>query len=124
MPLLTTAAGHARVLAAAADGDIDLSPRLSERVQLITHIFADSLRALDHHLAHATAQGVWRRVGPLVRELQADVRHAAPGPRAQRLQTALHELEALDAALAAFAEQRGLPLASGTGWESGQLGLV
>jgi hypothetical protein len=37
---------------------------------------------------------------------------AAPVPRAQRLQTALHELEALDAALAAFAEQRGLPLAA------------
>jgi hypothetical protein len=49
---------------------------------------------------------------------------AAPVPRAQRLQTARRELEALDAALAAFAEQRGLPLASGTGWAPGQLGLV
>jgi uncharacterized membrane protein YccC len=124
LALLTTAAGHARALAAAADVDIDLSPRISGRIQLITHTFIDSLRALDHHLAHGTAQGVWHRVSPIVRELQADVRPAAPGPRAQRLGTALHEMEALDTALAAFAEQCGLPLAAGTGWESGRLGLA
>ncbi|MFF4752164.1 FUSC family protein [Streptomyces sp. NPDC002514] len=124
LALLATAAGHARALAAAADIDIDLSPRLSERVRLITHAFTDSLRALDHHLANGTAQGVWRPVGPLVRELQADVRPASPGPRAQRLQTALRELEALDTALAGFAEQSGLPLASGTDREPGRLGPV
>lgn len=122
--LLTTAAGHARALASAADVDIDLSPRLSERAQFITHTLAGSLRALDHHLANGTAQGVWRPVSPLVRELQAEARSAAPGPRAQRLQTALQELEALDTALAAFAEQCGLPLASGTGWEPSPPGLV
>ncbi|GHH81002.1 FUSC family protein [Streptomyces sulfonofaciens] len=118
--LLTTAAGHARALAAAADVDIDLSPRLSEGIQRITHTFADSLRALEHHLANRTAQGAWRRVGPFVRELRADLRPAAPGPRAQRLRTALHELEALDGVLAAFAEECGLPLASDTGREPGR----
>jgi fusaric acid resistance family protein len=120
LALMVTAAGHARALAAAADIDIDLSPRMSERVRFITDTFTDSLRVLDHHLASGTAQGVWRSVSPLVRELRADVRPTAPGPRAQRLQTALHELEALDTALAGFAEQSGLPLASGTGWEHGQ----
>ncbi|GHJ41639.1 hypothetical protein Sm713_72480 [Streptomyces sp. TS71-3] len=129
MALLATAGGHARALAAAADVDIDLSPRVSERVRLVTRTFTDSLRALDHHLANGTAQGAWHAVSPYVRDLQADVRPAAPGPRAQRLGTALHELEALDAALAAFAEQCGLPLASlppasGTGAEPGRPGPV
>ncbi|MFD7996754.1 FUSC family protein [Streptomyces mexicanus] len=123
MALLNTASAHARALAAAADVDIDLSPALAERVRLITGTFTDSLRALDHHLANGTAQGVWRRVGPLVRELQTALRPAAPGPRAQRLQTALHELAALDTALAAYAEQRGLPVASGTGRDQGQPGV-
>ncbi|SEC84084.1 Uncharacterized membrane protein YccC [Streptomyces misionensis] len=120
MALLTTATGHARALASAADIDIDLPPRLSERLQLVTRTFTDSLRALDHHLVNDTAQGAWRPVGPMVRELQAQVRPAAPGPRAQRLQTALRELEALDTALAAFAEKSGLPVAPGTGRDAGQ----
>ncbi|MFB7593787.1 FUSC family protein [Streptomyces sp. NPDC056160] len=120
MALLNTAAAHARALAAAADVDIDLSSPLAERARLITHTLTDSLRALDHHLANGTAQGVWRRVGPLVRELRAELRPTAPGPRARRLQSALHELDALDAALAAFAEQCGLPLESGGAREGGR----
>ncbi|GGL61440.1 hypothetical protein GCM10010129_01240 [Streptomyces fumigatiscleroticus] len=115
MALLATAAGHARALAAAADVDIDLSPALSARVRLVTSTFSDSLRALDHHLANGTAQGEWRSVGPLVWELRARLRPAAPGPRAERLHTALRELDALDQTLAAFAERSGLPLAPGTG---------
>jgi len=115
MALLNTATAHARALAAAADVDIDLSPALSERIQLITETLTGSLRVLDHHLANGTAQGEWRRVGPLVREMQTALRPAARGPRAQRLQTALHELDALDTALAAYAEQRGLTVTSGTG---------
>ncbi|WP_244217008.1 FUSC family protein [Streptomyces carpinensis] len=122
MALLNTAAAHARALAAAADVDIDLAPDLSERARFITRTFTDSLRALDHHLVNGTAQGVWRRVSPLVWELLAELRPAAPGPRARRLQTALHELDALDEALSAFAEQCGLPLASDAGWERSQPG--
>ncbi|WP_261399342.1 FUSC family protein [Streptomyces misionensis] len=122
MALLTTATGHARALASAADVDIDLPPRLSERLQLVTRTFTDSLRALDHHLVNGTAQGTWRPVGPMVRELRARLRPAAPGPRAQRLGTALRELEALDTTLAAFAERSGLPLASGTDRDAGRPG--
>ncbi|MFD7710195.1 FUSC family protein [Streptomyces sp. NPDC059786] len=121
MALLTTAAGHARALAAAADVDIDLPPALGERIRFITTTFTDSLRALDHHLVNGTAQGQWRSVSPLVRELRTGPRPAAPGPRARRLQTALRELEALDQTLTAFAEQSGLPVASGTGAASQQL---
>jgi hypothetical protein len=119
MALLTTAAGHARALASAADIDIDLSASLSERVRLITHTFTDSLRALDHHLANGTAQGVWRPVTPYVRELRDGAWSAVPGPRARRLRTALHELEALDTTLAAFAEQCGLAVEPGAGREPG-----
>ncbi|WP_234438480.1 FUSC family protein [Streptomyces sp. NRRL S-340] len=119
MALLNTAAAHARALAVAADVDIDLSSSSAERARLITRALSDSLAALDHHLAHGTAQGVWHRVGPLVQEFQRELRPAAPGPRGRRLQTALHELDALDAALAAFAEQCGLPTASGAGQEDG-----
>lgn len=115
MALLTTAAGHARALASAADIDIDLSASLSERLRLITHTFTDSLRALDHHLANGTAQGVWRPVTPYVRELRDGAWSAVPGPRARRLRTALHELEALDTTLAAFAEQCGLTVEPGAG---------
>ncbi|MEK8174814.1 FUSC family protein [Streptomyces sp. M19] len=59
LALLTTATGHARALAAAADVDIDLAPRLAERVQRITGTFVESLRALDRYFATEEAEGTW-----------------------------------------------------------------
>ncbi|WP_394428403.1 FUSC family protein [Streptomyces sp. SGAir0957] len=59
-----------------------------------------------------TGTGVWRRISPLVRELEAELAPAAPGPRARRLATALRELDALDETMAAYAEQAGLPVAA------------
>ncbi|MFJ8670661.1 FUSC family protein [Streptomyces sp. NPDC093589] len=116
LALLATATGHARALAAAADIDIDLAPHLSARVRHITATFTASLHALDHHTASATTTattGTWTRVSPLIRALES-LLQPPPGPRATRLHTALHELAALDEALAAYAEQRGLTLTSAT----------
>ena len=116
LALLATATGHARALAAAADIDIDLAPHLSARVRHITATFTASLHALDHHTASGTTTattGTWTRVSPLIRALES-LLQPPPGPRATRLHTALHELAALDEALAAYAEQRGLTLTSAT----------
>ncbi|MFG2137725.1 FUSC family protein [Streptomyces sp. NPDC048650] len=114
LALLATATGHARAVAAAADIDIDLAPHLSARVRHITDTLTTSLHALDHHTASGTLTaptGTWARVSPLIRELQSHLQ-APSGPRGTRLHTALHELAALDEALAAYAEQRGLTLTS------------
>ncbi|MFJ8820875.1 FUSC family protein [Streptomyces sp. NPDC102467] len=112
--LLATATGHARALAVAADIDVDLSPRLAERARLITETLTASLKELDRFFASGEPEGTgaWRRVGPLVRELEAELAPAPPGPRARRLGTALRELDALDETLAAYAEQAGLPVAA------------
>ncbi|MET9496187.1 FUSC family protein [Streptomyces sp. NPDC006552] len=113
--LLATATGHARTLAAAADIDVDLAPRLAERARLITTTLTASLKELDRFFASGEQPeeaGVWRRIGPLVRELEAELAPAPPGPRARRLGTALRELDALDETLAAYAEQAGLPVAA------------
>ncbi|MEV1021272.1 FUSC family protein [Streptomyces sp. NPDC050264] len=112
--LLATATGHARALAVAADIDVDLSPRLAERARLVTTTLTASLKELDRFFAGGEPEGAgaWRRVGPLVRELEAELAPAPPGPRARRLGTALRELDALDETLAAYAEQAGLPVAA------------
>ncbi|MFI0239908.1 FUSC family protein [Streptomyces sp. NPDC016845] len=135
--LLATATGHARALAVAADIDVDLAPRLAERARLITTTLTASLKELDRFFASGgeqegaeagsgtdtgtatrtgtgpgTGPGAWRRISPLVRELEAELAPAAPGPRARRLATALRELDALDETLAAYAEQAGLPVAA------------
>ncbi|MFJ9038683.1 FUSC family protein [Streptomyces sp. NPDC102406] len=114
--LLATATGHARALAVAADVDVDLPPRLAERARLITATLTASLKELDRFFASGAPEsadaGAWRRVGPLVRELEAELAPAPPGPRARRLATALRELDALDETLAAYAEQAGLPVAA------------
>lgn len=47
-------------------------------------------------------------MGPLVRELRADLDKAPPGPRASRIRTTLRELSALDETLAGYAERCGL----------------
>ncbi|MFK0172067.1 FUSC family protein [Streptomyces sp. NPDC090306] len=120
--LLTTATGHVRALAAAADMDIDLSARLTERGRLVTTTLGDSLRALDLHLETGSAQHPWRRVSPLIRELENELRPAAPGPRARRLNLALRELDALDETLAAFAEQSGMAVETGGPAVPGQPG--
>ncbi|MGW0857722.1 FUSC family protein [Streptomyces sp. NPDC002690] len=106
--LLTTATGHARALAAAADIDIDLSPRLAERFARVTTTLTASLRTLDRSLAASSPGGNWQRVGPLVQDLQAELAMGPTGPRAVRVRTALRELAALDEALAGYAERRGL----------------
>nr|WP_251076954.1 FUSC family protein [Streptomyces benahoarensis] len=113
LALLTHATGHARALAAAADTDLDLAPHLSARVRQILTTLTTSLHALDRHAAGDPTPGTWTRVGPLLRDLAAHLRGPS-GPRADRLRTALHELAALDEALAAYAEQRGLTLAAAT----------
>ncbi|MGY0021820.1 FUSC family protein [Streptomyces sp. YJ-C3] len=110
--LLATATGHARALAVAADIDVDLAPRLAERARLVTATLTASLKELDRFFASGEVDGAWRRIGPLVRELEAELAPAPPGPRARRLQTALRELDALDETLAAYAEQAGLPIAA------------
>ncbi|MFI7382702.1 FUSC family protein [Streptomyces sp. NPDC049813] len=112
--LLATATGHARALAAAADIDVDLAPRLADRARLITSTLTASLKELDRFFASGEPEGAgaWRRVSPLVRELEAELAPAPPGPRARRLGTALRELDALDETLAAYAEQAGLPVAA------------
>ncbi|MYW67035.1 FUSC family protein [Streptomyces sp. SID8379] len=110
--LLATATGHARALAFAADIDVDLPPRLADRARLVTRTLTASLKELDRFYATGEPEGAWRRVSPLVRELETELAPAAPGPRAQRLRTALRELAALDEALAAYAEQVGLPVAA------------
>ncbi|MCF3962956.1 FUSC family protein, partial [Streptomyces fuscigenes] len=107
LALLTNATGHARALAAAADVDIDLAPRLAARVEQIMGTFAESLGALDRRLAAGEPEGAWVRVGTLVRDLEAAL-DAPSGPRADRLRAALRELAALDEALAGYAEARGL----------------
>ncbi|GGX59028.1 hypothetical protein GCM10010358_11560 [Streptomyces minutiscleroticus] len=106
--LLSTATGHARTLAAAADTVVRLPPPLAERALLITGTLVGSLRTLDHRLTTGQAQGGWRRTGPLVQELRKALGSSPPRPEAARLLTALGELEALDETLAAFAEARGL----------------
>ncbi|MFD7920058.1 FUSC family protein [Streptomyces sp. NPDC059740] len=107
LALLTTATGHARALAAAADIDIDLAPHLAERVERITGTFSESLAALDRHFATGDTDGRWVRVSPLIRELES-LLTGPTGPRAARLHTALRELAALDEVLASFADNRGL----------------
>lgn len=110
--LLTTATGHARALAAAADIDIDLAPRQAERFTRITTVLTGSLRALDHALATGEPEESWQRVSPLVRELKAELDTAPSGPRAERIRTALRELAALDDSLAGYAERCGLTVRS------------
>ncbi|MFD6281354.1 FUSC family protein [Streptomyces sp. NPDC060209] len=106
--LLTTATGHARALAAAADIDIDLAPGPAERFARITTALTRSLRALDRSLTTGEPEEGWQRVSPLVRELQAELDTAPPGPRASRIRTTLRELAALDETLAGYAERCGL----------------
>ncbi|MFD5875380.1 FUSC family protein [Streptomyces sp. NPDC060322] len=106
--LLTTATGHARALAAAADVDIDLAPRSAERFARVTSTLSRSLRALDRSLTTGEPEEGWQRVSPLVREMRADLDKAPPGPRASRMRTALRELAALDESLAGYAERCGL----------------
>ncbi|MFJ8752917.1 FUSC family protein [Streptomyces sp. NPDC102441] len=106
--LLTTATGHARALAAAADIDIDLAPRSAERFAVITSTLSRSLRALDRSLTTGEPEEGWQRVSPLIRELKADMDKAPPGPRASRVRTTLRELAALDETLAGYAERCGL----------------
>ncbi|MDQ0797818.1 FUSC family protein [Streptomyces sp. B1I3] len=110
--LLTTATGHARALAAAADMDIDLAPRSAERFALITTTLTCSLQALDRSLATGDPEGCWHRVSPLTRELAAELDTAPPGPRASRIRTTLRELAALDETLAGYAERCGLTVHS------------
>ncbi|MFG2595978.1 FUSC family protein [Streptomyces sp. NPDC048462] len=106
--LLSTATGHARALAAAADIDIDLAPRQAERFARITATLNRSLQALDRSLAAGEPEESWERVSPLVRDLKAELDTAPPGPRAARIRTALRELSALDESLAGYAERCGL----------------
>ncbi|WP_399085844.1 FUSC family protein [Streptomyces sp. BBFR2] len=113
LALLTNATAHARALAAAADTDLDLAPHLGARVRRILTTLTASLHALDRHAAGDTAPGTWTRVSPLIRDLTAQLK-APDGPRADRLHTALRELAALDEALAAYAEHRGLTLTTAT----------
>ncbi|MFF3173566.1 FUSC family protein [Streptomyces sp. NPDC057900] len=110
--LLTTATGHARALAAAADIDIDLAPRQAERFTRITTVLTGSLRALERALATGEPEESWQRVSPLVRELKAELDMAPSGPRAERIRTALRELAALDDSLAGYAERCGLTVRS------------
>ncbi|MFI6873927.1 FUSC family protein [Streptomyces sp. NPDC050400] len=110
--LLATATGHARALAAAADIDVDLAPRLADRARLVTQTLVASLKELDRFFATGEPEGAWRRTGPLIRELEAELAPAPEGERARRLRTALRELDALDETLAAYAEQSGLPVAA------------
>ncbi|MFF3489874.1 FUSC family protein [Streptomyces sp. NPDC002795] len=112
--LLASATGHARALASAADIDVDLPPRLVERARLVTSTVTASLKELDRFFATGEPEGTYRRVSPLLRELRTELAPARSGPRAQRLHTALRELDALDETLAAYAEQAGLPVATGT----------
>ncbi|MEU4657516.1 FUSC family protein, partial [Streptomyces sp. NPDC023723] len=110
--LLTTATGHARALASAADIDVDLAPRQAERFTLVTTALAGSLGALERSLAAGEPEGTWQRVGPLIGELRAELDLAPPGPRATRLRRALRELAALDETLAGYAERCGLTVRS------------
>lgn len=106
--LLTTATGHARALAAAADIDLDLAPRSAERFARVTSTLSSSLHALDRSLTTGEPGEGWQRVSPLLREMGADLDEAPPGPRASRMRTALRELAALDETLAGYAERCGL----------------
>ncbi|MFE3515251.1 FUSC family protein [Streptomyces sp. NPDC059166] len=106
--LLGTAAGHARALAAAADVDIDLAPRVAGLFASVTSVFSGSLRALDRALTTGEPEDAYLRVDALVREMAAELETAPPGPRLSRLRTALAELAALDEALAGYAERCGL----------------
>jgi hypothetical protein len=109
LALLGTATRHANALAAAADIDIDLAPRLRTQVERITQVFTGSLHALDRQLTTGERGGTWVRVSPMIRELQNAV-HGQAEPRADRLYAALGELAALDEVLASLADNRGLSL--------------
>ncbi|MBP0461538.1 FUSC family protein, partial [Streptomyces montanisoli] len=126
LALLTNATAHARALAASADVDIDLPPRLTARMEQITRLLTESLGAIDRRLAAGgagagDAPGEWVRIGPLVCDLQAALT-APSGPRADRLHAALRELAALDEAMAGYAEARGLRVTTATayGRDAGQ----
>ncbi|MEU4892613.1 FUSC family protein [Streptomyces sp. NPDC044780] len=105
--ILNTATRHAHTLAAAADVDIRLAPESAARLRRVCDVFVDSLHALDRRITQGEEGGTWVRVSPLIHELTDHLR-TADRPRADRLHTALHELAALDEALAALAEGRGL----------------
>ncbi|MGW9031421.1 carboxypeptidase-like regulatory domain-containing protein [Streptomyces sp. NPDC055722] len=107
LALFGAAAGHARVLATVADIDIDLSTALRTQVEQITDAFTESLHALDRQIATGRPLGAWVRVSPLIHEMQPSLRGLA-GPRAERLNTALRELAALDEVPAHLADTHGL----------------
>ncbi|MFH8812224.1 FUSC family protein [Streptomyces hygroscopicus] len=104
--LLNSATRHARTLAASADIDLRLTPEQIALVQRVREVFTGSLQALDRRVAR-DEEGTWVRVSPVIRELM-DRLPATAGPDAAQLRTALRELAALDEALAALAERRGL----------------
>ncbi|MFJ3640203.1 FUSC family protein [Streptomyces sp. NPDC090108] len=116
--LLGTATRHARSLAAAADIDIDLSPRLRTGVEHITEVLTASVRALDRQITTGEHGGTRVRVGPAVSRLKAEL-HSAVGPRADRLHRALCELAALDEVLASIAQSRGLTVTTPTAAPTG-----
>ncbi|CCB71983.1 FUSC family protein [Streptantibioticus cattleyicolor] len=107
LALLGTATRHAHELAVAADVDIDLAPPLRARMERVTEVLTESLRALDRQVACGERGGTWVRVSPAVHELESAL-HGPAGPRADRLRTALRELAALDEVLAGLADTRGM----------------
>ncbi|WP_435131492.1 FUSC family protein [Actinacidiphila sp. bgisy144] len=105
--LASTATGHAKALATAADIDIDLSPPLRTRVRAVVDTMAGSLAALDRTVAGNGDGAVWVRVDPLLRELRSEL-HLATGPRADALLRSLRELAALDETMAGLAATYGM----------------
>lgn len=109
--LLSTATGHAKALAAAADIDIDLPPRIREQVGAVVDTMAGSLASLGGIVVGAGDGGAWVRVDPLLRDLRAEL-HLATGPRADAMRRSFRELASLDEALAGLAAVYGAAVAA------------
>ncbi|HSY16206.1 MAG TPA: FUSC family protein, partial [Jatrophihabitantaceae bacterium] len=111
LALLSTADGHARTLAAAADIDLHLQPWGSGQIERIIDTLTASLKALDRRVTSGESGGTWTLASPLIHELASSTTESA-GPQADRLRVALDELAALDEVLAILAETRGLQVAA------------
>lgn len=105
LALFGATTGHAQALAVAAD--TEFAPQLRRRIGQITEILINSLHSLDRQVTTGECDGVWVRLGPVIRELRYATHGSAELP-AGSLDRALDELAAMDELLAGLADERGL----------------
>lgn len=119
--LLRAASSHARSLATSADRDVALPPHLRAQVDHILRTLLGSLRSLHEDDATAPASPTWGPISSAVTDLNTSSELAAVTD-SEGLSDALHELAALDEALAQLAQKCGatvvMPPEAAT-WTSG-----